>query len=145
MFSITPKAFDAVDVVSAFGTATIFSDNNVLAAYRQPGIGLPVVRVIKTAGSGMLDDQLLNGGTPSSLNRKDSDHAVALKDAEHDDFTGSTPTSLSFAMAAKHRLIAFDLPGERLGTFFGNAQHLSDDTKELSMVVREAGPRKRKR
>jgi hypothetical protein len=48
-------------------------------------------------------------------------------------------------MAAKHRLIAFDLPGERLGTFFGNAQHLSDDTKELSMVVREAGPRKRKR
>ncbi len=79
----------------------------------------------------MLDDQPLDGRPPSPLDREDPDHAVALEDAEDDHFPGSAPAALPLAVAAKHRLIALDLPRERLGAFFGDAQHLPDDTKEL--------------
>ena len=131
MFSITPEAFNAVDMVTPFRSSLLFPDDDMRASHREASLSLPVIRIVEASRQGMLNDQLLDSRPPAPLNREDSDHPVTMKDTEHDHFPGSTPAALSFAMAAKHRLIALDLPGERSGAFFGDAQYLPDHTEEL--------------
>ena len=88
MFSITPEAFDAVDVSSSLGPAGIFSDDNMVPSDRQRTIGMPVIGIVQTSGPGVLShkaDELLSA---SSLDREDPDQTVSLEDAKDDDFSG---------------------------------------------------------
>lgn len=46
VFRIAPEAFNAVDVIPAFGFAFVFAYNDMVAAYRQGSVGLPVISII---------------------------------------------------------------------------------------------------
>ena len=131
MFSIAPEAFDAVQVVSAFGSPQLFSDHDLLASDGQASLSVPGISVVKTARSGMFDDQAFYRPPITPPNREHSDYTVALKDAEHNHFTCGPPAPFTFPMAAKHRLIALDGPSERSGATLSDAQDLADHAKEL--------------
>ena len=118
-------------VVATFRAAQLFSDHDMLTAHRQASVSMPGISVIKTARSGMFNDQAFYRRTITPLNGKHSDYAVALKDAEHNHFACCSPSAFPFTMTAKHRLIALDGPGERFGATLGNAQDLADQAKEL--------------
>src|SRR5919204_4155401 len=82
MFSVTPKAFDAIQVVTPLRTASLFPDDDMLAAHTQRGISLPVIRVVETSRQSMCDDQPLKLSTSATFDGEDPDHTVALKDAK---------------------------------------------------------------
>lgn len=48
IFRETPEAFDAIDVMSAFGFGHpfFFSNNHMVTFDRQPSIGVPVIGVV---------------------------------------------------------------------------------------------------
>jgi len=64
---IARKACDAGNMVTPLRTVALFSHHHRLSAHRQPSLSLPVLRVIKTARPGVLDHELLNGGTVLAL------------------------------------------------------------------------------
>jgi hypothetical protein len=130
MFSITPKAFNPIDVVSAFGTASLFSNHDMLTTDRQRSIGVPVIRVIKTARRRMLSNQRQQLITTSAFNSKDLNSAITLKDAKDQDFACGSPTTLAFTFSAKKRLITLDAASKGLLPFFGKSQHFPTQAEE---------------
>ena len=48
VFGITPKAFNAIDVVSSLGLrrAPLFLDDDMISFNREPGVGMPVVAIV---------------------------------------------------------------------------------------------------
>src|SRR2546423_3532842 len=131
MLSITPKAFNAVQVVAPLRATSLLSDNYMIAAHAQRSISVPIVRVIKTAWLGVLSDESFNDLARTPSDGKHSDHTVALKNAEHNHFTCCTPATFTRAFAAKHRLIALDSTFKRRGAIFSQAHHLTNQVKEL--------------
>lgn len=131
MLGVTPEAFNAVDVIPPFGSSSLFPDDDMGAAHAQPGVSLPVVRVVKAARPRVLDDEPFDSAATAPLNREDAHDAVALKYAEHDDLACRAPTALPLAVAAEHRLVALYRSGERFGAPFGDTDDLPDDAKEL--------------
>jgi hypothetical protein len=62
-------------------------------------------RVTRTTGNdqkrqSMSDDQSFKLSTSAPFDRKDTDHAIALKDAKHDHFASSSPATLTRTIAA---------------------------------------------
>ena len=125
MLGIAPEAFNAIDVVSAAGSPFLLADDDMLAAHCQRSVSLPVIRVVEAARQCVSDDQAGQLNTPSPFDREYPHQAVAFEDAEDNDFAGSAPTSFTRSVAAKHRLIALNCTIERLGAFFGMAEHLA--------------------
>src|SRR5205085_8671785 len=82
MLSITPEAFNAIEMVSSFRTASLFSDHHMMATHAQRSIGVPIIGVIQTPWFGVLSHESFNDLARASGDRKHSDYAVALKDAE---------------------------------------------------------------
>ena len=98
----------------------LLPDDDMFAAHREPSVSLPVVGVVEAARARVLDHEPLDSATPVPLNREDPHHTVALEDAKHDHLAGDAPAAFPVTVAAKHRLVALDSPGERLGTFLGD-------------------------
>jgi hypothetical protein len=130
MLGVAPEAFDPVDVVAPSRPAALLPDDDVRAADAQAGVSLPVVRVVEAARQSVRDDQAFEFGAPATLYGEDSDDAVALKYAEYDDLARSAPSALARAVAAEHRLIAFDRAFERGGALFGNRDDLAHHAVE---------------
>lgn len=130
MFGIAPEAFDAVDVVSTARSPLLFADDEMLAAHGQRSVSLPLVRLVEAARQGVPDDQAFKFLSPSSGDGKDTHHAMALEDAEDDDFACCSPATLPLARAAKHRLIALNRAVERLRAFFSQTEYLTQQAIE---------------
>ena len=107
MFCITPKALDAVDVSSAFGSSGLLPDHNMISTDGKGPVGMPVIGIIQAAGSGMLTDQQDHLTALAPLNRKDPDSAVSLQDAENDDLACGSTATFARSTPAKRGLVAF--------------------------------------
>ena len=107
MFCITPKALDAVDVSSAFGSSGLLPDHNMISTDGKGPVGMPVIGIIQAAGSGVLSDQPDHLTALAPLNRKDPDSAVSLQDAENDDLACGSPATFARSTPAKRGLVAF--------------------------------------
>jgi Mg-chelatase subunit ChlD len=49
MLSITPEAFNAVEMVAPLGSASLFPDNDMRTSHRQSSVSLPVVGVVEAS------------------------------------------------------------------------------------------------
>ncbi len=142
MFRITPEPFDPVNMVSSFWTSSVFSNDDVVAPDGQGRIGLPVVRVVQTAGAGVLLNQPDQLSLASPLDRKRPDDSVALEQAENDHFAGSAPAPFPLAMPAKHGLVAFDRPLKRIPEILFKGTASTDQTvKTLNSRSRRQAPK----
>jgi len=130
MFSVTPEAFDAIYMGSTLGSACLLAHNDVIATQRKGGISTPLIGVVKAAGPGMLPDKIYYNPAFASLDRENPDHAVALENANNNNLTGGTPTTLTLSIAAKRGLVAFNLTGKRLSAIFLKGKHGPYQTKK---------------
>jgi len=73
-------------------------------------VSLPVVGVIKAAGFRMFLYKSDHFTALAPLDRKYTDHAVMLKNAENNDLTSSIPTTVALPVPAKRGLVAFHGP-----------------------------------
>ncbi len=122
MFSITPEALDAVDMTAALGPSSLFSDHDMVASYGKGTGGVPVVGVVEALGFRVFIDESDHLGADPSLNRKDTNLAVFLEDAKHNDFACGTPTAFALPAPAKCGLIALHGTLEGLPTLFLEAR-----------------------
>jgi len=130
MFRITPEAFNAIDVGSAFWSPGLFSDHDMVASDGKGTIGVPVVGVIEATGLCVGADKPDNLAAASPLDREDPDHAISLEDAEDYDLACGSPTSFALSMPAKRGLVAFHGPIKRLLAFFLKGKNSPYQTEE---------------
>lgn len=105
MFGIAPKSFNAVDMGASLGNTLAFINDHMHSTQIERGVGMPVVRVIQTAGRGVFGDQGLDLLSASRRDRKRNNLSVSLVNAENQDFPGCSPSTMSGAVAAKHGLV----------------------------------------
>ena len=114
VLGVTPEAFDAVEMVSAFGHALVFGHDHVLARDREARVSAPVVRVVERADSGVVRQQRQQSGAASTRDREGEDLPIALINAEDHHFACRTPATLAVTRATKESFIGFDHSGQRL-------------------------------
>ena len=119
VFSIAPEAFDPVDVISTFRSASLLPDHHVVSLDAQRTVCLPVIGVVETTGFGMRTDQPDHSLPFSCGNREHLHLAVALQDPQYDDFAGGSPTSFAVPSPANRGLVALNGSFERLSQFLG--------------------------
>lgn len=117
VFGIAPEAFDPVDVISTFRSASLLPDHYVVSLDAQRTVCLPVVGVVETAGLGVRTDQPDHSLPFSCGNREHLHLAVALQDPQYDDFAGGTPTSFAVPSPANRGLVALDGSHEPFALF----------------------------
>jgi len=130
MFSITPEALNTVYMTAALGPSSLFSDHDMVASYGKGTVGVPVVGVVEAPGFRVFFDESDHLGAAPSLNRKDTNLAVSLEDAEHNDFTCGTPTAFALPAPAKRGLVALHGTLEGLSALFLEGQGRPGQTKE---------------
>ena len=130
MFSITPEALNAVYMTASLGPSSLFSDHDMVASYGKGTIGVPVVRVVEAARFRLFFDESDHLGAGPSLNRKDTNLAVSLEDAEHNDFACGTPTAFALPAPTKRGLVALHGTFEGLSALFLKGQGRPGQTKE---------------
>jgi hypothetical protein len=69
MFRITPEAFNAVARGSPLGSASLFSDHDMVASDGKGTIGMPVVGVVEAARPRVCADKSDHLAAASSLDR----------------------------------------------------------------------------
>ena len=143
MFCITPKAFNAINMIPSFGSAKIFSDHYMITSDCQRSISMPVIGVVQTSRPGMLSNKSNQLNSGSTLYRKCLDQSIPLKDAENNNFTCSAPAAFPFSVATKGRFVAFNGSCKRHPTMFFIGTASSDQSKETSIAGAEAIPLKR--
>jgi hypothetical protein len=119
VFSITPEAFDPVDVISTFRSTSLFPNHHVVSLDAQRTVCLPVIGVVETAWLGVRTDQPDHSLPFSCGNREHLHLAVALQDPQYDDFASGTPTSFAVPSPANRGLVALDASFEGLPQFLG--------------------------
>jgi len=130
MFSITPEALDAVYMTASLGPSSLFSDHDMVASYGKGTVGMPVVRVVEAPRFRVHFDESDHLGAAPSLNRKNTNLAVSLEDAEHNDFACGTPTAFALPAPAKRGLVALHGTFEGLSALFLKGQGRPGQTKE---------------
>ena len=130
MFSITPEALNAVYMTASLGPSSLFSDHDMVASYGKGTVGMPVVSVVEAPGFRVLFDESGHLGAAPSLNREDTNLAVSLEDAEHNDFACGTPTAFALPAPAKRGLVALHGTLEGLSALFLEGQCRPCQTKE---------------
>jgi hypothetical protein len=129
VFSIAPEAFDPVDVISTFRSASLLPDHHVVSLDAQRTVCLPVISVVETAGLGVSSDQPDHSLPFSCGNREHLHLAVALQDPQYDDFAGGPPTSFAVPSPANCGLVALD------GSFEGVPQFLGMSTTSSHQAI----------
>jgi len=93
-------------------SSLLLFDDDVITLHGKPGVGVPVIGIIKASGFCVLKDQGDERVRLSVRNRKDNDFPVSLVKTEHDMFSRGSPASFAFPMAAIHGFIHLDLTGQ---------------------------------
>ena len=114
MFGITPESFDTIDMVPTFRPSSFFTDHDMVSADIEQGIGVPIVRIKKTPGSGMLEHQRNQTSLSPICYREGQYHAISLVDTEYHMFGGGSPSSLSMSFATEESFVHLDLAGKHL-------------------------------
>ena len=107
IFGITPKAFNTIDVVAAFGAPFFFANNHMLALEPQAALSMPIVRVIKTSRKGMFVDKPQHFLFAPVFQRKGLYLPIALYDTKDNDFTRRSPAAFTLTKATKRAFITF--------------------------------------
>lgn len=118
MFCITPKAFDAINMIPSFRSAKIFSDHYMVTSDCQGSISVPVIGVVQTSRPGVFSNKTNKFSSRPSLHRKCLDQTVPLQNTENNNFTCSSPTTFPFSVATKGRFVAFNGSFKRHSTMF---------------------------
>lgn len=114
VLGITPKPFNAVDVVSPFRHTVLLSNGDMLASHRQRDVRLPVVGVVQASGPGVPLNQADHFLATAAADGKHLHHPIPLKDTEDDDLAGRAPAPFALFSAAKRGFIAFQVALEGL-------------------------------
>lgn len=118
MFGIAPEPFDTVDMVSPLRTTGFLAHHDVVTAYGQGRISLPLVRVVQAPWPGMPTHQADDTAAAATAHREDLDLSIAFEDPEDDDLAGRAPAPSAFPAAAKGGFVTFHGPFERLPQMF---------------------------
>ena len=130
VFGIAPEAFDAVDMVAAFGSPLVFGHNHMVATHLQTRISRILVSVVKTTLRGVCFDQRQERRFLAVVNSKHAHHAVALENAKDKCLAGCAPTALALAMPAKAAFISLDGAVQRFLTAFQNRNRLANQQEK---------------
>ncbi|HOD35248.1 MAG TPA: hypothetical protein PLR20_06475 [Syntrophales bacterium] len=103
---------------------------------------MPVVRVVEATRFRVRFDESGHLGAAPSLNRKNTNLAVSLENAEHNDFACGTPTAFALPAPAKRGLVALHGTLEGLSALFLEGLALAK-RKNPSMAAREVSTLKR--
>lgn len=116
MFRITPKSFNAIQMISSFGFSSFFANYNMIPSNCQGRICMPIIRVVQTAWLRMCLNKTDDFTCASSLNGKYLNLTIPLQNPQHHNLACSTPTTLPRKTTAKHCLITLNNTLKRLLT-----------------------------
>src|SRR5674476_308010 len=118
MFSITPKTFNAIDMVFGLFTYKVFGmiNHHMFSISLQRLIPTKRIGEIDRSLAGMRLDMSHQSLCRNRLHNLGVHPPIPLQQAEYDAFTSCATPTLPFANAAKVGLIQLDLAGQ-LGTF----------------------------
>ena len=117
LFSITPKAFQAVDVNFAVGKFLMMIDFQMpVSTTHQSVIASEFISIYNGASPDFLDSQVKQSHRTDIGNNLNPNNAVPLKDTENRDFPGCPSAPIAFSSTSEVSLIQFDFTGKQIIT-----------------------------
>jgi len=138
VFGITPKALNAIQMVSPLRLAFLLAYDDMATPDRQGAIGVPVIGVIQAARPGGPTNERQETFSPPTMNGEDPHQSVSLKDPQHDNLSGRTPPPFSAVFPSEHRLVAFNRSSQGIAALLVNGQH-SPNESEVPFEGRRRG------
>ena len=127
MFSIRPKTFDPIDMISSFRFSLFFADCYMLATDIEESIRMPIIGVEKTPWFSMYLHQWFQLLFTSPGNGKGQHPSIALVHTEHHVFSSGTPSSLTGYFTTKQSLVHLDCTGQ--GNQFFHAMQIDTSSE----------------
>ncbi len=109
MFSITPEALNAINMIPPHRHTATLTNHHVIASQGQRGVGLPVIREVKAARLGIDLYQSQHFLTIAARDWKNPHLTIPLQNTEHDHLAAGSPATLAFPTAANHGFVQFQV------------------------------------